>query len=363
MKTGKYSTIVIGAGQAGLAAGYFLRKLHEDFIVLDQESQVGDSWRKRWDSLRLFTPSQHDNLPGFSFPAKRGTLPTKDDMANYLLNYATKFSLPIELNTKVIELRKISESYEIVTENGSLFSDFVIVATGTNPVAFIPEFAKDLDKGIVQIHSSEYKNPGQFQALNTLVVGAGTSGIEIALELSKTRATMLSGKATPHIPDFIFRYVGSLYWWFAHNVLTLITPIGRKVSLKIRSGGAPLISVSLKDIKNARVEHLPRLKGVQNGLPQLEDDRILSVDSIVWATGYKPDYSWIKIDTLNIQRWPESRRGISENTKGIYFIGMLFQFGLTSGLVGGVGRDAAHVVNHLYRSKKSESSSVKRRVA
>jgi len=363
MKTETYSTVVIGDGQAGLATEYFLRIIHEDFIISDQESQVGDSWRKRWDSLRLFTPSQYDGLPGFPFPAKRGTLPTKDDMANYLLNYATKFSLPIELNTKVIELRKISESYEIITENGSLFSDFVIVTTGTNPVAHIPEFAKELDKGIVQIHSSEYKNPAQFPGLNTLVVGAGTSGVEIALELSKIRKTMLSGKATPHIPDFIFRYVGRVYWWFAHNVLTLKTPVGRKVSLKIRSGGAPLISVSLNDIKNARVEHLARLKGVRNGLPQLEDGRIVSVDSIVWATGYKLDYSWIKIDTLNIKGWPETRRGIAENTKGIYFIGMLFQFGLTSGLVGGIGRDAAYVVKHLHKSKKSVRSSVRQRVA
>jgi len=351
MGTRKFRTIVIGAGQAGLAAGYFLRNLHEDFIILDQESQIGDSWRKRWDSLKLFTPSQYNNLPGFPFPSGRGTYPTKDDMANYLLNYATKFSLPIELNTKVIELHKTFESYELITENGSLFSDFVIVATGTNPVSYIPEFAKELDKGIAQIHSSEYKNPEQFPAKSTLVVGAGTSGVEIALELSKTRKTMLSGKPTPHIPDFVFRYIGRLYWWFAQNILTLKTPIGRKVSQIIRSSGAPLISISLKDVEKARIEHLPRLKGVLNGFPQLEDNRILSVDSIVWATGFKPDYSWIKIDTLNPQGWPETWRGVYEASKGIYFIGMVFQFGLTSGLVGGVSRDAAYVVKHLYKSK------------
>ncbi len=163
---------------------------------------------------------------------------------------------------------------------------------------------------------------------------------------------MLSGRATPHIPDFIFRYAGSLYWWFAHNVLTLNTPIGRKVKLKIHSSGAPLISVSLNDVIKAKIEHLPRLKGTQNGLPQLEDDRIVSVESIVWATGYKPDFFWIKIDITDENGWPVTKRGISEKSKGLYFTGMLFQFGLTSGLVGGVGRDAAFVVNHLHKQKK-----------
>jgi putative flavoprotein involved in K+ transport len=354
MEKDKFSTVVIGAGQAGLAAGYFLKKINEDFIILDQEHQIGESWRQRWDSLRLFTPSEYDGLPNFQFPAIRGTFPTKDDMADYLFNYATKFSLPVELNTKVIELRKTVEGYEIITSKGSLYSDFVIVTTGTNPIAYIPEFAKELDKKIIQIHSSEYKNPMQFPAMTTLVVGAGTSGVQIAIELSKSRATMLSGSATPHIPDFIFRYAGRLYWWFACNVLTLNTPIGRKVRPKILSSGAPLISVSLVDVKKAKVEHLPRLKGTQNGLPQLDDDRIVSVESIVWATGYKPDFFWIKIDTTDDNGWPVTKRGVSEKSKGLYFIGMLFQFGLTSGLVGGVGRDAAFVVNHLLNQKKSK---------
>jgi len=358
MEKEKFSTVVIGAGQAGLAAGYFLKKQNEDFIILDQGQQVGDSWRHRWDSLRLFTPSQYDGLPGFPFPAIRGTFPTKENMADYLLDYTAKFSLPVQLNTKVLELLKTSDGYEIITSGRRLYSDFVIVATGTNPVPYIPEFAKKLDRKIVQIHSSAYKNPQQFPASNTLVVGAGTSGVEIAIELSKSRKTMLSGSPTPHIPDFVFRYAGRLYWWFAHHVLTLNTPIGHKVRKKIHSSGAPLISVSIDDVINANVEHVPRMKGAHNGLPQLENDRIVSVDSIVWATGYRPDFSWIKIDLNCDKGWPQNRRGVSEDTKGLYFIGMLFQFGLTSGLVGGIGRDAAFVVNHIHRSKKSTFKSV-----
>jgi len=353
MEKEQFSTVIIGAGQAGLAAAYYLSKINDDFILLEEGNQIGDSWRQRWDSLRLFTPSQHDGLPGFPFPAIRGTLPTKEEMADYLSNYANKFSLPVQLDTKVIELNKTTDRYEIVTSKGKVYADYVIVATGTNPNAYIPTFAKDLDKNIVQIHSSEYKNPQSFPASNTLVVGAGTSGVEIAIELSSSRPTMISGHPTPHIPDFIFRYAGKLYWWFAHNVLTINTPIGRKVKQKVISGGAPLISVSLENAIEARVEHLTRLSTVQNGFPKLQDGRVLSVSSIVWATGYRPDFSWIKFDVTNEHGWPKNVRGISKEFRGLYFVGMVFQFGLTSGLVGGVGRDAAFIVNHIHKTKTS----------
>ncbi len=205
-----YSTVIIGAGQAGLSVAYYLKKIDNDFIILDEGEQVGDSWRRRWDSLRLFTPAQHDSLPGFSIPAKRGTLPNKEDMADYLSNYAARYALPVQLDTKVLELKLASGKYEMNTSKGKFHADHVVVATGTNQKAYIPAFASELDQTIIQIHSSEYKNPQLFRASDTLVVGAGTSGVEIALELSKSRPTMISGRATPHIPDFLFRYAGRL---------------------------------------------------------------------------------------------------------------------------------------------------------
>ena len=351
MNGAKFSTVIIGAGQAGLAAAYYLKKTGDDFILLDEGEHIGDSWRRRWDSLKLFTPSEHDGLPGLPFPAPKGTLPTKEEMADYLSNYAEKFSLPVQLGTKVLELNKAPDSYEITTSKGKVYSDNVIVATGTNPKAFIPSFATELDNEIVQIHSSNYKNPQQFMAPDTLVVGAGTSGVEIAIELSESRPTTIAGKATPHIPDFALRYGGIVYWWFIHHILTLQTPIGRKVGQKIKNSGAPLISVSMEDVKKANIEHLPRLKGASHGLPQLEDGRTLSVSSIVWATGYRPDFSWIKLDVSDQSGRPQTKRGVSEKFVGLYFVGMLFQYGLTSGLVGGVGRDAAYVVNHIKKSK------------
>lgn len=346
-----FRTVIIGAGQAGLAAAYFLKKAQEDFIILEVEDQAGSSWRKRWDSLRLFTPAQHDSLPGFPFPAARGTLPTKNEMADYLTEYIGKYGLPVRFGTKVLELQKTKEAYLILTSEGYIHADNVIVATGTNPNAYIPAFASGLDKGIIQIHSSGYTNPQLFPAPDTLVVGAGTSGVEIALELSKSRPTMISGKGTPHIPDLVFRLFGTLYWWFIHYILTFSTPIGRKVGPKILNGGSPLISVSMRDVEKAGIKQVPRLIGVQEGFPVLDNGQTLTVTSIVWATGYRPDFSWIKFDVSGNNGWPNTKRGISEDFPGLYFVGMVFQYGLTSGLVGGVGRDAKFVVDHLHKTK------------
>jgi putative flavoprotein involved in K+ transport len=347
----KWGTIVIGAGQAGLAAGYYLNQFRKDFLILDGGKYLGDSWRNRWDSLQLFTPAQYDSLPGFSFPAKRGSYPTKSEMADYLEKYAQKYALPVRLNTRVTSLRRTSSGYEIETSTGKLQAEHIIVATGTNPDPYIPDFAKDLDEDIFQIHSSLYKNPGSLPFPDTLVVGAGTSGVEIAIELSASRPTIISGHPTPHIPDPLFRYAGGLYWWFINHILTIRTPIGRKVKGKIIGGGGPLIRISFKDLLAAGVKSYPRLIGVQNGQPQVQDGHVLPVSSIVWATGFKPDFSWIHLDITDETGWPRQNRGISEKYKNLYFVGMLFQYGLTSGLVGGVGRDAAFIVDHLQKNK------------
>ncbi|MGB7567545.1 MAG: NAD(P)/FAD-dependent oxidoreductase [Chitinivibrionales bacterium] len=344
-----YRTIIIGSGQAGLATAYHLSRLHEEYILLDSNARIGDSWRTRWDSLRLFTPSQHDGLPGLPFPAARNTFPTKDEIADYLEKYVKEFSLPVMQDIQVSRLAKSPEGFEVSTTNGNLKSDRVVVATGTNQQPRIPAFARELDQKIHQIHSSQYKNPKALPEGNTLVVGAGTSGVEIAVELSASRHTCIAGRLTPHIPDAIFRYAGEAYWWFASNVLTVGTPIGRKVKPKLLTSGAPLIRISGKDLDKSKVERVSRVTGVKDGLPLLQDGRVLSVSTVVWATGYKPDFSWIDMKVTDESGWPVSKRGVCENTKGLHFIGMPFQFGLTSGLVGGVGRDARFVAEHIHK--------------
>ena len=347
IETKQINTVIIGGGQAGLAVGYFLKEKNSQFIIFDENNRIGDSWRKRWDSLKLFTPSQHDSLPGLPFPLPKGYFPGKDEMADYLEQYATEFSLPVQTNVKVDRLESQNGHYEISTAGQKIMVKNVVIATGTNPSPYIPAIKSDIHPEIFQIHSSGYTNPGALPAGDVLVVGAATSGIEIALEISKTHKTFLSGKPTFHIPDKLIEYGGELYWWIINNIVTVRTPIGRKAKKSILNGGSPLIRVSSKDLEIAGIPCLTRVSGTKDGFPMLEDNSVLKVSSIIWATGYKPDFSWIGMDVTDTKGWPVMKRGISTVKPGLYFVGMPFQFGLTSGLVGGIGRDAAYISSHI----------------
>lgn len=342
-----WHTVIIGAGQAGLATGYFLKRMNKEFIILDKHNNIGDSWRKRWDSLSLFTPSQYNGLPGMPFPGPKNSFPDKNQLADYLKSYASENSLPVHSGVTVDSLSHNESHFEIESSEGKIVCDRVVVATGTNPSPRIPAFASDLSPDILQIHSSQYLNPGSLPAGDVLVVGAGTSGVEIALEVSKTHRTYISGNPTFHIPDKLFKYAGGLFWWFIRNIVTNRTPIGRKAKSHILRGGAPLIRVSAAELDTAGIKRLPKVSGIKNGHIQLEDEEVIKVSTVVWCTGFKPDFSWIGMEVSNGTGWPLTDRGISSLIKGLYFIGMPFQFGLTSGLVGGVGRDARYITSHI----------------
>lgn len=352
-----WRTTIIGGGQAGLATAYYLKKSGEDFIIIDEGTRIGDVWRKRWDSLRLFTPAKYNGLPGFPFPSQYNTYPTKDEMADYLEEYAIRFNLPTMLGTRAIQLSKTSSGFKIVTSNGTFTSNAVVICTGSNPSPYIPDFASEIDKNIFQIHSSQYRNPDLVPKGDTLVVGVGTSGVEIAIELSKSRRTLIAGKPVPEIPYDPFRYVPWFNWWFAHNISTIKAPFFLQAKRFFR-GGTPLIRFKLVDLDEAGVERLPRVSGIINGNPLLADGKEIAVSNIIWATGYKPDFSWIDFDVTDETDWLKGERGISSAAEGLYYVGMWFQFALTSAFIGGVGRDAEFVANHIKSSKHSSAVTV-----
>jgi putative flavoprotein involved in K+ transport len=343
-----YTTVVIGGGQAGLAAGYYLAEKGQKFIILDGYPRVGDAWRKRWDSLRLFTPAKFNALPGLPFPAADSYFPTKDDVADYLEAYAVQYRLPVRANTQVEKLERDGESYRITANTQSFRAVKVIVATGAYQSPYTPSFAKELDPAYVQLHSRAYRNPNQLPVGRVLVVGAGNSGAEIALELSRAgRQVWLSGRDVGHIPanQLAIYFGGRLYWWFISHVLSINTPIGRKMRAQVLHHGNPLIRANRKEILDAGIQPVPRLTGVSSGKPLLQDGQVLEVDAVVWATGFRPDYGWVELPIFDEYGIPKHQRGVVAGASGLYFVGLHFQTALTSALIGGVAKDAHYITN------------------
>jgi putative flavoprotein involved in K+ transport len=302
-------TAVIGGSQAGLAVGYYLKQHGVPFVILDENDRVGDAWRNRWDSLRLFTPGRYDGLPGMPFPGSPWAYPTKDQTADYFEMYARRFELPVR--------------------------------TGG-----------ELDESIVQLHSKEYRRPSQIQKGAVLIVGAGNSGAEIAMELAPDHKTWLSGPDTGQEPTRAgsrLDHVITPLMWLAATRLTVKTAIGRKLRDRFTDPprGIPLGRVRRQDFARAGIERVPRITAVRNGFPVLEDGRVLEVPTVIWCTGYAPNYDWIDLSLQTRKGQPLHDRGIVRSCPGLYSMGLLFLYSLSSALVGGVGRDARHIVDHI----------------
>jgi putative flavoprotein involved in K+ transport len=350
-RTERVETVIIGGGQAGLATAYYLKQRGRPFVILDAGERVGDAWRTRWESLRLFTPARFDSLPGFPFPGSNWSFPTKDEMADYLEAYVERFDLPVRTGVKVERLEKEGGRFVVTSSRGRFEAENVVVATGACQVPKVPGFANQLRADITQLHSKDYQRPSQLQDGDVLVVGVGNSGAEISMELSATRHTLLAGKESGHIPTRhgslpyrpgfrAFRFVG-------HRVLTRGTPIGRKVLPKLVGHGDPLVRVRPKEIGAAGIERVPRVVGVEDGSPLLEDGRTLDVANVIWCTGFRSDFGWIDLPILGDGGELVHDRGVVGSEPGLYFIGLAFQYSLSSDVLPGMSRDHAFVANHL----------------
>ncbi len=320
---------MIGAGQAGLSVGYHLAQRGLRFVILDAGERVGEAWRKRWDSLRLFTPARYDGLDGMPFPGDPDYFPTKDEMADYLERYAKRFALPVRLRTRVEHLRRVDEHYLIV-----------------------PSFASELSPEIVQILSSHYKSPAQLAEGPVLITGAGNSGSELAMELHDGHDVFMAGRDTGQVPFRIGSFWGRVLSPFLlrfvfHRVLSIATPFGRKLRPHILAHGGPLIRVRQADLCRAHVERVPRVVGVQNGLPLLEDGGTLDVKNVVWCNGYHAGFDWIDLPILDERGEPRHAAGVVREAPGLFFVGLHFLYAMSSTMVHGVGRDAERIVSLL----------------
>jgi len=351
-------SLVIGGGQSGLVMGYHLSRRGLPYAIVDANGRIGDAWRNRWDSLRLFTPNRLNGLPGMPFPGYHWGFPSKDEMADYLESYARRFDIRVETGVRVERLSREGNLFVATAGNRRFEADNVVVAMSSWQKPRIPEFAGELDPSIVQLHVADYRNPGQLQEGGVLVVGAGNSGAEVAKELARTHDVWLSGPDTGNIPfrpesvaaRILMPIIGRIIF---HRVLTTSTPIGRRARPKMVSAGEPLLRVKPKDLAEAGVERVPRVTGVQHGQPQLEDGRRIDVANVVWCTGFHPGFSWIDLPVLGPQG-PVHHRGIVESEPGLYFLGLKFLYSVSSEQIHGVGRDAAHIADAI-AARRGES--------
>ena len=351
----RFDVIVIGAGQAGLSVGYHLARRGLRFVILDGGARIGDSWRKRWDSLRLFTPASLDGLVGMPFPAARDYFPTKDEMADYLEAYAERFALPVRCGMRVQQLTRRDDGLYVVRAGGSEYqASHVVVAMAAYQRPRIPELASALDPTIRQLHSSEYKSPAQLAPGTVLLAGAGNSGSELAVEIGRSHRVIMAGRDTGHVPFNIRGWLGRnvlarlLLRVVFHRLMTLNTPIGRKVRPQVLSKGGPLIRVREADLAAAGVQRAARVVAVRDGKPVLEDGRILEeVSNVVWCSGYHAGFDWIDLPVFGEDGNPRHQRGVVDGEAGLYFVGLPFLYAMSSTMIHGVGRDAEYVVNAI----------------
>jgi putative flavoprotein involved in K+ transport len=347
-------TLIIGGGQAGLSVGHHLARSGRPFLILDANQRVGDAWRKRWDSLRLFTPARYNGLAGVPFPAPAHSFPTKDQVADYLEAYATQFQLPVRTGVRVDRLSRDDGSFVVAAGDRSWEADNVVVAMSTFHLPRVPPYATDLSPDLVQLHSAGYRNPSQLHEGGVLVVGAGNSGAEIALEVASRQPTWLAGKESGHVPFRIegaaarFVFQPLLFRFVGHRVLTVDTPIGRRMRPRLLSHAAPLVRVKPKDLAAAGIQRVPRVVGVRDGHPLLADQRVLEVANVIWCTGFGPDFSWIDLPVFGENgNEPRHHRGVVANQPGLYFVGLFFLYAMSSGFLPGVDRDAQHIVHAI----------------
>jgi len=342
-----FDTVVIGGGQAGLAMGYHLSRAKRSFVILDENPRTGDSWRTRWDSLRLFTPARYDALPGTRYPAPPWSYPSREEFAEYLSSYAEKFGLPVRNNVRVNRLSHNGNSFAIEAGGLYLEADNVVVAPGWDRTPKVPAFARQLAQDIKQLTAGSYKNPKDLAPGPVLVVGAGNSGADIALELAAGRTTYLSGRHPGEIPwpiDAVAARPLTLAVFFAFShVLNLNTPAGRKARPQILAHSGPLVRVKNRDLVRAGVERVPRTEGVRDGRPLLADGRTPDIANVIWCTGFRPDLAWIDLPVFGPDGEPDQDRGVAKAQAGLYFLGATFQQSLASSMVHGVGRDAAFI--------------------
>jgi len=338
--------LIIGGGQAGLAAAYFLSMRGVPHLIVDRGEEIGEAWKRRYDSLQLFTPRIYSRLPGMRLPGNPRGFPSKDEIAEALQRYAADHRLNVRLGTEVLSLKKINGEFQAETDRGTFTARHAIVATGPFQSPWIPPLSKDLDPSVTQIHSSRYRNPSDLRPGSVLVVGSGNSGAQIAAELAQSRRVILSaGHRMSFMPLTLFGK--SAFWWF-DKLGILNAPADSRIGRMVRERPDPVFGFELKRLLTTKSVVLkPKTVKAEARAVHFADGTSVEADNVVWATGFRSDYGWLHVPgALDGQGKPRHHRGASP-VSGLYYVGLPWQTSRNSALIGGVGRDAEEIVRKI----------------
>jgi putative flavoprotein involved in K+ transport len=352
LKTDRFDVVVVGAGQAGLAMGYFLTQQGKRFVILERDGSIASAWRQRWESLTLFTPRRFDSLPGLPFPGDPDGYPTRDEVSAYLEEYARRFELPVELNMNMRRLTVENGRFLLEANGRQITADNVVVATGPFQTPYVPDFAAEFDPEVVQMASAGYGRPDDLPEGTVLVVGGGNTGFQIAEELSATRRVVLSvGSRQKPLPQ---RLLGrDLFWWLTKTRL-LATTVESRLGRKLQHRDT-LIGSSPRRLGRLGVELRPRAVSASGGTVRLADGSELEVDAVIWATGYRPDYSWIDLPVFDPDGSVRHKRGVTD-VPGLYFLGLTWQHTRGSALLGWVKDDAEFIAEQISQRVEAPAS-------
>ena len=344
---------VIGGGQAALAIGFFLRRQGRQSVILERAAQIAPAWRERWESLTLFTPRRYSALPGFPFPGDLDGYPTRDEVIAYLEQYAQTFELPLKLNSEVKKLEVGDDGrFRLEVDGRTVTADQVVVATGPFQAPNVPNLAGRLADGVFQTHAVGYRRPDEVPPGTVLVVGGGNTGFQIAKELSATHKVVLSvGSRQTPLPQRAFGR--DLFWWLTKARIldkTVESRLGRKLSTR-----DTLIGSSPRELKRRYdVEIKPRAVDADARTVRFEDGSELEIDAVIWATGYRTDYSWIKMPVFDEAERLRHRRGVTD-VAGLYFLGLTWQHTRGSALIGWVRDDAEFISERIAEYHESRA--------
>lgn len=354
MSTTILDIAVVGAGAAGLTVGKLLSERDVHFELFDEHERIGDAWRERYRSLRLFTPRPFLGLPGLGPDVSRFGFPTGTQMGDYLELYARHFGLPVRTSTRVVRLSRLAEGgFRLELGNGDeVLAGRVIVTTGAHRVPIVPAFAAELDASIRQLDSLGYRGPEQFADGPVLVVGAANSGTDIALEAAANgHAVTLAGGHPGHIPVDIDSRIGNLISGIVIRQLRRATIDDAKARTKyaaVLEQGIMLVRNKPSDLDRAGVVRVGRIARVEDGRPVAADGSVIEAATVVWCTGSRPELGWIDIaGVTDAAGYPIEHRGLASGCPGLAFVGMPFQYSLASATLMGMGRDAEFVVDAL----------------